>query len=158
MHTLWRGAFLYVSRGSNFQTCPLGKCIRVATPFFVPLSLYSKNGRVHRTDSYVQEVKTPNLRNSIGTNEGSMFIAKDVGRVNGVPVWEYSTKEGSYLVREYGNSQCGKRNYIVKSPSGKLYCFSDYSGDLPELFLFIRQGKADKERYSCGLESIFDEF
>lgn len=99
----------------------------------------------------------PNLGKSIGTNESSMFIAKDVGRVNGVPVWEYSTKEGTYLVREYGNSQCGKRNYIVKSPSGKLYCFSDYSSDLPELFLFIRQGKADKERYSCDLESIFDE-
>lgn len=87
-----------------------------------------------------------------------MFIAKEVGRVNGATVWEYSTKEGSYWVREYGDSQCGKRNYIVKSPSGKLYCFSEYSGDLPELFRFIGQGKAEKEKYACNLESIFDEF
>jgi hypothetical protein len=87
-----------------------------------------------------------------------MYIAKDVGRINGIPIWEYQTEDGPYLVREYGNSQNGKRNFIIKSPSAKMYCFSEYSGDLSELFQFIKQGKAEKEKYACSLESIFDEF
>ena len=86
-----------------------------------------------------------------------MFIAEDAGRVNGIPVWKYSTEDGIYLVREYGSSQTGKRNYIVKSPIGKLYCFSDYSGDMPERFRFIRQGKAEKDKFACDLKSIYDE-
>jgi len=87
-----------------------------------------------------------------------MLIAKDAGYVNGIPVWEYSTEDGTYLVREFGESQFSKRNYIVKSPLGKLYCFTDYGGDMPELFQFIKQGKAEREQYACSLESIYDEF
>ena len=87
-----------------------------------------------------------------------MKIAKVVGHVNGIPIWEYPGKEGTYLVREYGSSLNGKRNYIIKSPSERLYCFSDYEGGLTELFLLIEHGDADKERYNCYLESIYDEF
>lgn len=87
-----------------------------------------------------------------------MFVAKEVGRVNGFPVWEYQKEEGIYLVREYGISQKGKRNYLVKSPSGKLYCFSNHNDDILGLLLFIKQGKAENEKYICDLESIFDEF
>lgn len=87
-----------------------------------------------------------------------MKIAKVVGHVNNIPIWEYHRKKGVYLVREYGFSQNRKRNYIIKSPSEKLYCFSDYEGELLELFLFIEHGYADKEEYTCDLESIYDEF
>ena len=87
-----------------------------------------------------------------------MLIADEVGRVNGMPIWRYLTEDGYYLVREYGTSKEGKHNYIIKSPSGRLYCFSNYNGNLPKLFLFIKNGKAAKEKYACDLESIYDEF
>lgn len=35
---LWRGAFLYVSRGSNSEVCPSGKCIRMVSRHFHVLS------------------------------------------------------------------------------------------------------------------------
>lgn len=87
-----------------------------------------------------------------------MKIAKVVGHVNGIPIWEYRRTEGSYLVREYGGSLAGKRSYIVKSPTEKLYCFSDYDGDVLGLLTCIQQGQAEKEQFACDLESIYDEF
>ena len=95
---------------------------------------------------------------AIGTFLLCMKLAKVVGHVKGIPIWEYLREDGAYLVREYGSSQNGKRNYIIKSPSERLYCFSDYEGDLFELFLFIEHGHAEKEKYSCNLDSIYDEF
>lgn len=87
-----------------------------------------------------------------------MKLAKVVGYVNNTPIWEYLREEGTCLVREFGNSQLGKHNYIIKSPSEKLYCFSDYEGDLLDLFLFIEQGYADNKKYSCSIDSIYDDF
>ncbi len=86
-----------------------------------------------------------------------MKISEVVGHVNGFPIWKYSREEGDYLVREFGVPKGRKRNYIVKSPSEKLYSFSEYDGDLSQLFTLIKRGKADKERYVCELESIYDE-
>lgn len=87
-----------------------------------------------------------------------MKLAKVVGHVKDIPIYEYLSEEGPYLVREFGNSQAGRRNYIVKSPSEKLYCFSDYEGEVLSLFPFIKQGLAEKSRFACDLESIYDEF
>lgn len=86
-----------------------------------------------------------------------MFIAKEIGRVNGIPIYEYKRDDERYLVREFGTPCNGEHNYYVKSPSGKLYCFSRHKGSIEELFLFIKQGKADSEKYHCDLNSIFDE-
>ncbi len=87
-----------------------------------------------------------------------MKIAVNEERVNNVPIWKHTRETGDYLVREFGDSRAGHRNYIIKAPSGKLYSFSDSDGDLTKLFLFIEQGLADKEIYSCNLESIYEEF
>lgn len=87
-----------------------------------------------------------------------MKLSKVVGHVKETPIYEYLREEGPYLVREFGNSQAGKRNFIVKSPSEKLYCFSDYDGDVLSLFPFINQGMAEKSSFACDLESIYDEF
>ena len=39
MHTLWRGCILIRGQGFLSEVCPLGKCIRVATPFIMSFLL-----------------------------------------------------------------------------------------------------------------------
>lgn len=86
-----------------------------------------------------------------------MRISKATAYVNGVPIWEYSYDNEVYLVREYGNPHCKTHNYIIRSPSNKLYCFNEISDDLPVLFSLIKSGKADKDYYACDIQSIYDE-
>lgn len=86
-----------------------------------------------------------------------MFIAKEIGRVNGIPIYEYKRDDERYLVREFGTPCNEGHNYYVESPSGKLYCFCQHKGSIEELLLFIKQGKADCDKYLCELKSIFDE-
>ena len=88
----------------------------------------------------------------------NMLTATCVGTTaNGSQIWEYSQIDGAYWVREYCRTQSGSRSLIVKSPSGKLYRFSDYTGDELALFGLIRLGRVEDQQHACDLESIYDE-
>lgn len=86
-----------------------------------------------------------------------MMVAECRERVNGVCIWKYTRNDGMYLVREIGVTEKSKQNCVVASPSGKLYRFSDFEGDILDILCLISSGKAEGEDYTCLAESIYDE-
>ena len=86
-----------------------------------------------------------------------MKIAEFDCNVGGEPIWRYERKNGVFFVRIRGKCINGTNHYVIKSPTGKLYSFYEYSGSENDAINNIIDGKAEGEEYFCGMDSIYEE-
>lgn len=84
-----------------------------------------------------------------------MIISKLDTIISGEPIWKYERDEGTFYVRIRGKTS-EANNFIIKSPSGKLYAFYEYYGEADEAIKEIIDGKADCSEHECSFESIYD--
>ena len=83
-----------------------------------------------------------------------MKIAELDCYIGSEPIWKYERKDGVYLVRNRGNNSDGMNHFVVKSPSGRLYTFYEYSGSEVDAINDIIELKAEGDDFLCSMDSI----
>ncbi len=77
--------------------------------------------------------------------------------IDGEPIWKYERKDGVYMVRDRGKCSNGTNHFVVKSPTGRLYTFYEYSGSEEEAINDIMEMRAEGADFFSCMESIYEE-
>ena len=87
-----------------------------------------------------------------------MKVAEFDKYVGSEPIWKYERNEGTFYVRVREKSEDGLNNFIIKSPSGRLYSFYDFGDTEEDAINVILNNSAESEEHISTFNSIYDTF